>query len=270
VTVVAAHPGARNLHVEHCMGTVFTLDIRDPGRWGDAIADTVGWLHHVDAVFSTYRPDSEISRLARGEIEEADCSFDVRRVLVACDCLATVTGGAFDARRHRTDGRLDPSGFVKGWAIEEVARLIDAAGGRNYWINAGGDIVARGEREPGQPWRVGIRHPDLADGVAAVLAVSDRAVATSGAYERGDHIRDPRSGGAPAGLRGVTVVGPGLALTDAYATAIYVMGVDGLCWLAADPQRAPFAAYAITDDRRAVWTEGMERYLVRPDAVEPA
>ena len=91
-----------------------------------------------------------------------------------------MTGGAFDARHHRADGRLDPSGFVKGWAIEEAAWLIDSAGGRNYWINAGGDIVARGEAAPGRPWRVGIRHPDQADKVAAVLAVSDRAVATSG------------------------------------------------------------------------------------------
>ena len=114
---------------------------------------------------------------------------------------------------------------------------IDSAGGRNYWINAGGDIVVRGEAEPGRAWRVGIQHPDEGDRVAAVLAVSDRAVATSGSYERGDHITDPHSAAAPAGLRSVTVVGPRLAFTDAYATAIYVMGLDGLRWLAGDPER---------------------------------
>ena len=161
------------------------------------------------------------------------------------------------------DGRLDPSGFVKGWAIEEAAWLIDSAGGRNYWINGGGDIVARGQAAPGRPWRVGIRHPDRADKVAAVLAISDRAVATSGDYERGAHIADPAARRAASGLRSVTVVGPGLAFTDAYATAVFAMGRDGLGWLASHPDTADYAAYAITDDDRAIWTEGMERYLVR-------
>jgi thiamine biosynthesis lipoprotein len=99
--------------------------------------------------------------------------------------------------------------------------------------------------------------------VAAVLAVSDRAVATSGSYERGEHIVVPRTGQVPVGLLSVTVVGPRLAFTDAYATAIYVMGLDGLDWLAAQPDLADYAAYAITDDDRAIWTDGMERYLVR-------
>ncbi len=202
-----------------------------------------------------------MSRLARGEIAEADASPDLRHVLSACDHLALVTDGAFDARRHRADGHPDPSGYVKGWAIEEAAWILDSAGARNYWVNAGGDIVARGEAAPGTPWRVGIRHPDRADRVAAVLAVSDRAVATSGSYERGDHIRDPRSGGeAVTALRSVTVVGPALAFTDAYATALFVMGLDGLRWLAS---HAEYAAYAITNDDRAVWTPEMERYLVR-------
>ena len=69
-------------------------------------------------------------------------------------------------------------------------------------------------------------------------------------------------GRRPVGLRSVTVVGPRLAFTDAYATAIYVMGLDGLAWLAAQPDLDDYAAYAITDDDRAVWTEGMDRYLV--------
>ncbi len=254
----------RQRRVHHVMGTTVSLDVRSPFV-GDAVIDEVfAQLDDIDARFSTYRPDSEVSRLARGELREAEASLDVRHVLAACDHLASVSGGAFDARHQRADGRLDPSGFVKGWAIEEAAWRIDSAGGRNYWINAGGDIVARGEAEPGRAWRVGIQHPGKRDRVAAVLAVSDRAVATSGSYERGEHINDPRTGvAAPAGLRSVTVVGPRLAFTDAYATAIYVMGLDGLLWLASDPERADYAAYAITDDDRTVWTDSMEHYLVR-------
>ena len=249
--------------VESIMGTTVSIDVRPPLIDPVVIDEAVEQLRDVDARFSTYREDSEVSRLARGEIELEACSLDVRFVMAACDHLAVVTGGAFDARAHRPDGRLDPSGFVKGWAVEEAAWLIDSAGGRNYWVNAGGDIVARGEAEPGRPWRVGIRHPDHPDKVAAVLSVSDRAVATSGNYERGGHTTDPRAGGrAAAGLRSVTLVGPGLAFTDAYATAVFAMGLDGLRWLASEPETADYAAYAITDDDRAMWTEGMERYLV--------
>jgi thiamine biosynthesis lipoprotein len=244
------------------MGTVVSVDVREPAVAPEVLDAVFEYLRDVDARFSTFKPDSEISRLARGDLAEGDCSLDVRQVLTACDHLAVVTNGAFDARRHRTDGALDPSGYVKGWALQEAGWIIDSAGGRNYWINGGGDIVARGESEPGVPWRVGIRHPDQPDRVAAVLAIRDRAVATSGSYERGDHITDPRSGAAPAGLRSVTVVGPGLGFTDAYATAIYVMGVSGLHWLDAYPE---YAALAITDDDRVVWTPGMERYLARED-----
>ena len=176
-----------------------------------------------------------------------------------------MTGGAFDARRHRAGRPARPvRASSRAGRSRRLPGCIDSAGGRNYWINAGGDIVARGEAEPGRPWRVGIRHPDHADRVAAVLAVSDRAVATSGDYERGEHIIDPRAGAAGGrGLRSVTLVGPGLAFTDAYATAVFAMGLDGLRWLASEPETADYAAYAITDDDRAIWTEGMERYLVR-------
>ncbi|MEA2609956.1 MAG: FAD:protein transferase [Chloroflexota bacterium] len=242
------------------MGTTVSVAVRAPLVSGEVLDAFFDQLREVDARFSTYREDSEVSRLARGELPEADASLDLRHVLAACDHLSVVTGGAFDARRHRPDGRPDPSGFVKGWAIEEAAWVLDSAGARNYWINAGGDIVARGEAGPGQPWRVGIRHPDQADRVAAVLAVSDRAVATSGGYERGDHIRDPRTGSAAAGLRSVTVVGPALAFTDAYATALFVMGIDGLRWLSSQPG---YAAYAIDAADQAFWTSDMDRYLVR-------
>ena len=251
--------------VEHVMGTTVSILIEPPLVSEDVIREVVAGLRDVDARFSTYKPDSEISRLMRGELSEANASLDVRHVLAACDHLATVTGGAFDARRHRADGRIDPSGYVKGWAIEEAAWLLDAAGARNYWINGGGDIVARGEAAPGRPWRVGIRHPGEADRLAAVLEVSDRAVATSGDYERGEHVTDPRTGRAAAGLRSVTVVGPRLAFTDAYATAVFAMGLEGLTWLASDGRGRDYAAYAITDDGRTVWTEGMDRYLVRTD-----
>lgn len=256
--VVGRAPSIRR--VERVMGTVVSLQVREPLVEMEVVDAVFDQLRDIDARFSPYRTDSEISRLGRGELGEADCSLDVRQALAVCDHLAIATNGAFDARRHRADGLVDPSGYVKGWALEEAGWLIHSAGGRNYWLNAGGDIVARGAPEPDRSWLVGIRHPDQADRLAAVLAVRDRAVATSGAYERGEHIRDPRSGRAASGIRSVTVVGPALGLADAYATAVVVMGLGGLRWLAGRPG---YDGLAITEDDRLVWTDGMASYLAR-------
>src|SRR4051812_22868241 len=207
------------------MGIPIGIDVRDPQPVDTEPA--FAWLREVDATFSTYREDSEISRLDRGELMLADCRPEVDEVLTRCLALERETGGYFSARPA---GRLDPSGLVKGWAVARAARRLEAAGAAHFCINAGGDVVARGRPEPDRPWRVGIRHPADPERLAAVLAVEDLAVATSGEYERGAHILDPHTGRAPRGLLSVTVVGPDLATADAYATAAFAMGSDGPAW----------------------------------------
>jgi thiamine biosynthesis lipoprotein len=269
---VTAPPAApfRRVRIEEVMGTIVGVDVRDVGaemgdveqardRFFDALRD-------VDRRFSPWQADSEISRIADGRLGEADASPDVRRVLAICDHLQATTTGAFDARRHRPDGRLDPSGFVKGWAVEEAAWHLVDAGLRDWSVNAGGDILTRGTPQPPagteRPWRVGIRHPDRADRLAAVLEIRDLAVATSGLYERGVHIHDRRPGlpETPRSLRSLTVVGPSLAWADAYATAGFVMGLDGLAWVARQPG---YGALAITPEDRLVWTAPIAPLLVR-------
>jgi FAD:protein FMN transferase len=189
---------------------------------GDADPEPVfAWLRWVDATFSTYRAGSEISRLGRGELALADAHPLVREVLERCEALRRETGGYFDVR---AGGRLDPSGYVKGWAVERAAAL---AGGRRFFIDAGGDVVLRGG-----PWRVGIRHPLERGRLAAVIAVSDAAVATSGAYERGPHVIDPHTGRPPHAVLSVTVTGADLGAADAYATAAFAMGEAGPRWAA--------------------------------------
>ncbi len=244
------------------MGTMVTIDVRDPQPMQQpaleaAIEAAIAWLHQVDATFSTYRDGSEVSRLGRGELLESECSPEVREVLGLCAEVERRSGGCFDIR---CGGRLDPSGLVKGWSVQRAAELLRAAGARSFFIGAGGDIVTRGEAAPGQPWRVGIRHPELADRVAAVLETGDLAVATSGAYERGEHILDPRTGRASEGLLSMTVVGPSLTYADAFATAAFVMGEQGLPWITGIDG---YEGLAITRDRRTVWTPGMTRLLVR-------
>ena len=251
-TTVSTAVSPRGPHrVAPVMGTVISIDVRDPGIPESVVDAMLDRLEGIESRFSTYRPSSEISRIARGELAEADASSEVRFVLGMCDDLHRTTGGWFDARGHRADGRLDPSGLVKGWAVEEAALLLDEAGARNYSCNCGGDVIARGEPEPGRPWRIGIRHPKRADAVARVLAVRDLAVATSGTYERGEHIRDPWTGRAPAGLLSLTAVGPSLTWADVYATTGFAMGEAGPAWVATHPG---YGALAITDGQQLVWT----------------
>lgn len=217
-------------HVERTMGTVFSFDIRDARTPAiqTAVHDAVAWLHRVDEVFSTYRPDSAVSRLSRGEIGLDDCPAEVPEVLDLCEQAGVVTRGWFSAT---PDGTLDPSGLVKGWAVERAGRLLQAAGAHHTCVNGGGDLQLSGEAAPGIPWRIGIAHPLRPGELCAVVTGRDLAVATSGTAERGRHILDPHTGAPAAGPASVTVVGPGLSLTDAYATAAFAMGASARDWL---------------------------------------
>jgi FAD:protein FMN transferase len=210
--------------VEQIMGMPIVVDVRGDDTATDDLERMFGWLHWVDRTFSTYREDSEISRLERGELELGDADPDVGWVLERCEELRHETNGYFDAR---ASGRLDPSGLVKGWAVDRAVDRLRAAGIASFAVSAGGDM-----RVAGGPWRVGIEHPLQRQSLAAVLDVSDLAVATSAAYARGDHVVDPHSGRPPAGVLSVTVVGPDLATADAYATAAFAMGADGPHWTA--------------------------------------
>jgi FAD:protein FMN transferase len=242
----------RHRRVERVMGTVVSFDVREAATATDATAAieaAVGWLHDVDRRFSPYRPESEISRIADGTLAVTDASDDVRAILAICEALRVDSGGVFDARAAGPDGRLDPSGLVKGWAVQRAAETLAAHGCRAFAIDAGGDVVVAGGGRLPAPWRVGIRHPDRVDRVAAVVTLADGAVATSGTYERGAHLRLPegiRAAGSGEPVRSMTVVGADLIWADAYATAAFLMGQSGLAWVA---DHDGYGAMAISGDR---------------------
>jgi thiamine biosynthesis lipoprotein len=219
----------RTRRVEHCMGTVFSIDVRSPGCDPAAVEDAVRWLHWVDATFSTYQPDSQISRLSRGELDLADCAPEVAEILTRCRQLETETDGYFSAY---ATGRLDPSGLVKGWAIQHASDRLSSAGSRNHCVNGGGDVHCAGSAADGEPWRVGITDPHRPGQLAAVVTGIDIAVATSGIAERGSHIINPHERTSPAELASVTIIGKDLARVDAYATAAFAMGHQAPDWIA--------------------------------------
>lgn len=255
-------------HVEPVMGTVISIDIVDSDDAG-LIDELVAWFHHVDAVFSPYKPNSEVTRLGTGELDVADLSpgdptaDELLEVLHRCDELVGETRGIFDVWSLPSPNgtRFDPCGYVKGWSVQRAVERLDARGVHHCFINAGGDVVIRGQHGGTRPWRVGIRHPAAADAVALVLESSGPlAVATSGSYERGAHIVDPRVGHPSTDTASATVVGPDLADADAYATTLAVLGVDGLHWLA---EHDGYCGCVITPDGTLYSTAEFHRYVTR-------
>jgi len=234
------------------MGMPIVLDLRDEVD-ADAVESMWNVLRQADAIFSTYKDDSEISRLNRGELALEDAHADVREVLALCDQLRVITDGYFDAGAVVEDG-VDPSGLVKGWSVDRAGEVLDGAGAVNYSLNAGGDIRLRGRPLPDEPrWRVGIQHPEALDKLAAVVEGNDLAIATSGTYRRGEHVVDPHTGKAPVGVLSVTIAGPELATADAYATAAFAMGEAGPEWTAS---LGLYEAMTILADGRVLLTPG--------------
>jgi len=236
------------------MGTAISLDLADdlPAATLDGlVAETFDWLREVDRLFSTYKVDSEVSRIGRGELAAVDASPVVRQVLDRCADLWRETDGYFDAY---ATGLLDPSAYVKGWSVQVASDRLVAAGAPNHCLYAGGDVRVRGESSTGRPWRVGVKHPFTTTALAWVLSGTDLGVATSGLYERGLHVVDPRRGVPATELSSVTVVGADLGTADAYATAAFAMGRAALDWL---PALDGYESAVVTAGREAFTTSGL-------------
>jgi thiamine biosynthesis lipoprotein len=176
-------------------------------------------LRWADRVFSTYLPDSDISRIRRGELRVSDADPAVAEVLQFAEIARRLTAGTFDVR---ATGALDPSGVVKGWAAARAARALDGLG-LDYYLNAGGDVLLRSKRQDA-PWRIGIEHPDDPGGLLAVVELPVGGVATSGRAHRGRHIWHPATGRPASGIAQATVIGPALVWADVLATAVVAGG----------------------------------------------
>jgi FAD:protein FMN transferase len=237
-------------YVGHVMGMPISLAMRgrhaadDDGRAAWAEAMTV--LRAADLVFSTYRPDSVISRLGRGELLLADCPPEVAEVLELGEAAERDSAGAFSVCRAGPAGwaELDPSGVVKGWAAERAAGPLRALTGTDFCLSAGGDLVCHTHDPDGRPWRIGIEHPRDPRRLVAVVPLRTGAVATSGSAHRGQHIVDARTGRAPSGIASVTVVAASLTDADIDATSAYAQGRDAATWLATRAGRAALVVWS--------------------------
>lgn len=217
------------------------------------------WFDAVDRRFSPYRADSEVSRINRGEIAESAYSAEMTEVLALSEETRRRTGGYFDVRRP--DGTLDPSGMVKGWAIRGAAAILAAAGIRDFFVDAGGDIQSSGVNAAGKDWSVGIRNPFDEHTIVKVVYPRGRGVATSGNYVRGTHIYDPHTAAGPdADIVSLTVIAPDIVAADAYATAAFAMGRSGIAFIEETPG---LEGYMIDRTGKATMTGGFAEYTVQ-------
>jgi thiamine biosynthesis lipoprotein len=234
VSATAALPHATQRRVLEVMGTVVSLALRGrhsaDARGEEAWAAASEVLLEADRVFSTYRADSPVSQWARGERALEHCPPEVAEVLGIAERAKAVSDGAFDIGYAALP---DPSGVVKGWAVQRAADVLGTLPDTDFCLSAGGDLVCRTVRPGAPPWRIGIEDPRDLRRVLATVPVRNGAVATSGSAHRGGHVVDPRTGRPPAELLQVTVLGPDLTWVDIEATAAYVLGNGARAWLLA-------------------------------------
>ncbi|MGB8645159.1 MAG: FAD:protein FMN transferase [Anaerolineae bacterium] len=238
------------------MGMPITVEVVDAGAGPDVIEMAFAYFQYVDEKFSTYKDTSEISRINRRELPLDAYSQDMQTIFVLAEQTRQETDGYFDIVQ---DGRYDPSGIVKGWAIFNAAQLLRQNGCENFYVDAGGDIQVAGKNGQGQAWRVGIRSPFNPTEIVKVLRVSDCGVATSGTYIRGQHIYNPKQRGQLiADIVSLTVVGPDIYEADRFATGAFAMGRKGIEFIA---RLEGFEGYMIDAQGQATYTSGFERYV---------
>lgn len=278
--------------VEHIMGTAISLaapDDTDPAVFADAARAAYDHLRRIDETFSTYKPDSPISRIRDGRLPLTDLPTHpdgdlIREVLALCAQLHRESRGAFDAWNVGDPPQFDPSGAVKGWAAEHASRLLTAHGLTHHALSAGGDVRVHGGIGPHDappenastptptpvpvraPWRIGVTDPHRPRQTLFIIECVDGAVATSGTAERGLHVYDPRTHQPATALAQVTVAGPDLALADGYATAAFALAAtdsagDAYAWLAGLADRTGYQSLTVDRDTGVWWTPGLRHHV---------
>jgi thiamine biosynthesis lipoprotein len=241
------------------MGMPVQLEIPDTRVTQEDYDVVFEYFIAIDERFSTYKEGSEISKINRGEITESEYSDEMKEVLVLAKETEKATNGYFNI--HTPSGLIDPSGLVKGWAIQNAAELLRARGMSNFYLDVGGDIQTSGVDGEGNEWSIGIRNPlNTADRneIVKVVYPHGKGVATSGSYVRGAHIYNPHAvSEQPHEYVSLTVIGPNVFEADRYATPAFAMGKKGMHFL---EELLGFEAYAIDATGMAEYTSGFEAY----------
>jgi FAD:protein FMN transferase len=239
------------------MGMPITVEIIDTAATEQAFDDVFAYFEYVDEKFSTYKQDSEISRINRRELLLEESSPDMKMIFDMSEQTRQETNGFFNIQHNEI---YDPSGIVKGWSIYNAAQILRQMMFENFYVEAGGDIQMSGMNDQNQNWRVGIRNPFNLDEIVKVLSITDRGVATSGTYVRGQHVYNPQDEDqSMTEVLSLTVIGPDIYEADRFATAAFAMGRSGIEFI---ERLEDFEGYMIDKDKQATFTSGFEKWVI--------
>ena len=238
------------------MGMPITVEIVDDAPH-NVLERVFNYFAAVDERFSLYKETSEITALNKRRISYGEISLEMREVLELAKQTKRESQGYFEIRR--SNGELDPSGIVKGWAIRNAANLIRRSGAENFYVDAGGDIQSCGSNKEGDDWIIGICNPFNADEFITRVAPQGRGVATSGTSARGQHIYNPHRPSQPIHeIVSLTIIGPDVLEADRFATAGFAMGKAGIFFI---EQLDGFEGYVVEANGRATWTSGFGAFV---------
>jgi thiamine biosynthesis lipoprotein len=237
------------------MGMPVTIQITDGNATDEDIQEVFAYLRYIDQKFSTYKKDSEILKINRGEINNADYSNDMKKILKLCEETKKETQGYFDIQNN---GILDPSGIVKGYAIWESAKILEKKGYHNFYVEIAGDIQAVGKNSEGKAWTVGIQNPFNLKEIIKIVRISNEGIATSGNYQRGKHILNPKSNLPADEIASITIIGPNVYEADRFATAAFAMGEKGIEFI---ERLKGLEGYMVKNNKQAVMTSGFKKYI---------
>lgn len=232
-----------------------TILVVDSKITKEILEEIFSYFVGIDERFSTYKKTSEITLYNEGKIANEDLSDEMKEVLLLSEKTKIETKGFFDVMH---DGKIDPSGLVKGWAIYKAGELLRKKGFKNFYVEIAGDIEVAGRNNEGKKWAIGIRNPFNKSENIKVVYLSDRGIATSGTYERGNHIYNPKDNKLANEIASLTVIGPNIYEADRFATAAFAMGVEGINFI---ESLSGFEAYMIGHDKIATMTSNFESYL---------
>lgn len=238
---------------EIIMGMPITVEVVDEISSRD-FESIFEHFNQVDKKYSTYKSTSEISKINNGLVK-SKWSQQMKLVLALCEQTKKLTNGYFDISRN---GKLDPSGLVKGWSINNAAKMLLAKGIINFYIEAGGDIQVHGLNSKKTPWEIGIRNPFNIREIIKVINLTNKGIATSGTYIRGQHIYNPfDENQTVSSVKSLTVIGPDVYEADRYATAAFAMGESGISFI---DSISGLEGYQVDTNKIATYTRKFERY----------
>jgi thiamine biosynthesis lipoprotein len=239
------------------MGMPITIEMIDSEATEQHVEKIYDYFSAIDAQFSTYKADSEIAQLNAGKLKASEMSMEMKEVFRIAEETRKESNGFFDIHHN---GKIDPSGIVKGWAIGNAAKMLQEDGFRNFYVDAGGDVQTGGKNSEGENWRIGIRNPFNRDESVKIVSGDSIAVATSGTAIRGQHIYNPLD---PARLLtdvvSLTIVGDAILDVDRFATAAFAMGTAGISFV---ESLAGFEGYMIDKNGMATYTSNFEKFVV--------